>query len=105
MLFGRRDCPMVMSKFKVLLLLIILLLLWTGCSNRQQNVQTVIAPSAESAKQLDQFSRLADDAYNKTISGDFLAARQEIIKMGDMVPLMHLEGYTSLRGIKAIADT
>jgi sporulation protein YpjB len=96
---------MFLFKSKVLFFLVILVVLGTGCANSQPTTKSAIAPSAESVKQLELFSKLADNVYNKTINGDFPAARQDIIRMGEMVPQMRLDGFTSLRGIKAIADT
>jgi sporulation protein YpjB len=48
---------------------------------------------------------MGDEVYNKTVNGDFLEARKEIIQMMEWVPQMRLEGITSILGVRKITDT
>jgi sporulation protein YpjB len=91
------------TKYGFLILIIVSLL--TACSYRAQGVSVGTAPSAETLIQIEQFSQMGDEVYTKTLKGDFLEARKEIMQMSNLIPQMRLEGVTTILGIKAMADT
>jgi sporulation protein YpjB len=86
-------------------LILIIVSLLTACAHRERGVSVGAAPSAETSKQIERFSQMGDEVYTKTLKGDFLDARKEIIQMSDLIPKMHLEGVTTILGIKAMVDT
>jgi sporulation protein YpjB len=77
----------------------------TACAHKEQGVSVGAAPSAETSKQIALFSQMGDEVYTKTLKGDFVQARKEIIQMSDLIPQMRLEGVTTILGIKAMVDT
>jgi sporulation protein YpjB len=79
--------------------------LMTACAHKEQGVSAGAAPSAETSKQMERFNQMGNEIYMKTLNGDFLEARKEIIQMSDLIPQMRLEGVTTLLGVKALADT
>jgi sporulation protein YpjB len=48
---------------------------------------------------------MGDEVYNKTVNGDFLEARKEIIQMMDWVPQTRLDGVTSIFGTRTLTNT
>jgi sporulation protein YpjB len=91
------------TKYGFLILIIVSLM--TACAHREQGVSVGAAPSAETSKQIERFSQMGNEVYTKTVKGDFLEARKEIIQMSELIPQMRLEGVTTIQGIKAMADT
>jgi sporulation protein YpjB len=96
---------MFFRKTKYGFLILLIGCLFTGCAGPNQEVSASVAPSAETLKQVEQFSKMGDVVYNKTIKGEFLEARKEIIAMSDLIPRMRLDGVTTVLGIKALSDT
>jgi sporulation protein YpjB len=85
--------------------IMIIACLLTSCAHLQKEVSVGTAPSAETSKQILLFSQMGDGVYNKTVNGDFLEARKEIIQMLEWVPQMRLEGIISILGVRKITDT
>jgi sporulation protein YpjB len=86
-------------------LILILVALLTACAQREQGIRAGVMPSAETSQLIARFSQMGDEVYTKTVKGDFLEARKEIIQMSDLIPQMRLEGVTTVQGVKALADT
>src|SRR4051794_9621305 len=86
-------------------LILILVALLTACTQREQGISTGVTPSVETSQLIARFNQMGDEVYTKTVKGDFLEARKEIIQMSDLIPQMRLEGVTTVQGVKALADT
>ncbi|MDB5055893.1 MAG: hypothetical protein JWM44_3943 [Bacilli bacterium] len=85
--------------------LAIIVIIGAGCSDSKVKLSLASVPDLADMKQVELFSQMADEVYEKTIKGAFPEARQQIILMGNMVPKMRLDGVTSLEGIQALANT
>jgi sporulation protein YpjB len=96
---------MFFRKLNLGLLFIIVMLVLTSCAQGDHEIRAAAVPNEETSKQIERFSQLADDVYNKTLKGEFQEARQQIIQLGELLPKMRLEGVTSLQGVRALADT
>jgi sporulation protein YpjB len=96
---------MFFQKLKFGFLILIIVCLLTSCAHLQKEVIARAAPSAEASKQILRFGQMGDEVYNKTVNGDFLEARKEIIQMMEWVPQMRLDGVTSVLGARTLADT
>jgi sporulation protein YpjB len=96
---------MFFRKFYLGLLFIIVMLVLTSCAQSEHEIRAAAVPNEVTSKQIERFSQLADDVYTKTLKGEFLEARQQIIQLGDLLPKMRLEGITTLQGVRALADT
>ncbi|WP_167859199.1 sporulation protein YpjB [Paenibacillus cymbidii] len=63
------------------------------------------ADDTAAANQLQQFAKLADDAYQKTVSGRYAEARDVLLELGDMMPSLTLKGATTIEGVQALSET
>jgi sporulation protein YpjB len=86
-------------------LILFVLILSAACSRTEQEVSVNAEQSVATSKQMVRFGQLGDEVYIKTLKGDYLEARQEIIQMTELLPQMKLEGLTTSSGIKTLADT
>ncbi|MEX2460797.1 MAG: sporulation protein YpjB [Paenibacillaceae bacterium] len=96
---------MFLGKLKYGFLILLIGCVFTGCTEREQRVSVSAVPTEETVKQIERFSQMSDEVYNKTVQGEFLEARKKISQMSDLLPQMRLEGATTTFGLKALADT
>lgn len=76
-----------------------------GCASRTDAGVWKPADDPAADSQLQQFAKLADDAYQKTVSGRYAEAREALIGLGDMLPGLSLKGVTTIEGVQALSDT
>jgi sporulation protein YpjB len=96
---------MFITRNKYGLVLMLLCLFFTGCSLQDRGASAEVAQSPETIKQIERFNQMGDEIYNKTLKGQFLEARAEIIQMSELTRQIRLNEVITASGLKAISET
>lgn len=96
---------MLSRLFGLIVMLVLLFTILVGCADQRKETSQNIVPNTVVAKKVALLSQAGDEVYQKSILGDFLGARNQIIQMGEMVTHMSFDGVTTIYGVKALADT